>query len=294
MNPGPIPLSSQAYSIEAISRDSMFRSQFNVDEDIELDDDERPTPFAVHNDEVDPLSGLLYHRGIDAKAKTRQKLVDEDNEMEQLSRKICSIEVVKPTQMVYSEVLAGESKDIHLLLTGHRATLLGALNHQSEDYNLSAVKQIRRFMCLDDVVDRTDKILDLNILPRLRYFLTNGKAPIQYETCWILTNIAAGSSAQTNAVVDADTIDPLVRLLSSDTEQVRVQAAWTLGNFAGDCKELSQRLLDAGILNPLLILTAQPKYAYTKHMEALQVVCWLLANLCRWDTKDWMQVEWLD
>ncbi len=46
---------------------------------------------------------------------------------------------------------------------------------------------------------------------------------IKYEACWVLTNIAAGTSENTARVVQADMITPLISLLQSDGDQVRVQ-----------------------------------------------------------------------
>ncbi|ORY47902.1 ARM repeat-containing protein [Rhizoclosmatium globosum] len=153
------------------------------------------------------------------------------------------------------------------------------------------MKQIRRYMCVDEIPDKTERVLDLNVLPRIRELLISSTSHIQYEACWILTNIAAGNSGHTSAVVNSDFIPPLIALLTSETDQVRVQAAWALGNIAGDCKEYTQLLLDHGIIQPLLAIPYRICYDRKKDIQARHVVCWVIANLCRWDNKDWKQVE---
>ncbi|KAJ3112187.1 hypothetical protein HDU96_004855 [Phlyctochytrium bullatum] len=42
-------------------------------------------------------------------------------------------------------------------------------------------------------------------------------------------------------------------------------------------------------MEPLLSIIPRPKYAYRKDLQALHVVCWVIANLCRWEEKDWVQ-----
>ncbi|KAJ3060101.1 Importin alpha subunit (Karyopherin alpha subunit) (Serine-rich RNA polymerase I suppressor protein), partial [Podochytrium sp. JEL0797] len=112
-----------------------------------------------------------------------------------------------------------------------------------------------------------------------------------YEACWVLTNIAAGKPTHTSAVVDSGFIPSLITLLSAENDQVRVQAAWALGNIAGDNKEYTQLLLDGGIMAPLLEIPYYHCLSQRKSVQARHVVCWVIANLCRWDNKDWVQIE---
>ena len=66
-----------------------------------------------------------------------------------------------------------------------------------------------------------------------------------------LTNIAAGSFEQTQAVLSA--MPRLIQILSSDVEaaSIKEQVCWTIGNIAGECDEFRATLLANGCLGPL-------------------------------------------
>jgi len=49
-----------------------------------------------------------------------------------------------------------------------------------------------------------------------------------------LTNVASGSSEQTQVVIKCGGVVPLVELLKSPFLNVAEQAVWALGNIAGD------------------------------------------------------------
>ncbi|KAI8848570.1 armadillo-type protein [Chytridium lagenaria] len=235
---------------------------------------------------MDPKTGLpmLRHRGPLAKAKPRKKLLDLNNEIETINRKLISVDInnggLGPGDGTVH--LPGDIEGLKYLIPAHSQQVLIALKHPVAEYNLNAMKQLRRFMCLDEVMDKTQKVIHLGILGRLREFLLHSTPAIQYETCWVLTNIAAGSSEDTRAVVEADLIGPLILLLKSPISQVQVQAAWTLGNIAGDNMDFSQRLLDEGIIKPLLGVVPRVKGMYRKETQSLHVV---------YGKKDWEELK---
>ncbi|KAJ3416395.1 hypothetical protein HDV05_001963 [Chytridiales sp. JEL 0842] len=263
---------------------------FRDDEDNEYDTDQEEDDSVETL--VKKLSTNLPHRGPQSKTKPRKKGVDFENDLEFLNRKLLNVDLVHPSHNTDLSAVyqANDPHAVKHLLPTHATELVLALNHEVPEYNLNAIKQLRRYMCLDEVPDKTERVLELNLLPRIREILETGSHPIQYEACWVLTNIAAGPSEHTKVVVDGYMIAPLIKLLESSSDQVRVQAAWALGNIAGDCKEYTEKLLKEGIIRPLLLIPANTTFSYRKDTQALHVVCWVIANLCRWDNKNWEQI----
>ncbi|KAJ3232457.1 Importin alpha subunit (Karyopherin alpha subunit) (Serine-rich RNA polymerase I suppressor protein) [Chytriomyces hyalinus] len=244
---------------------------------------------------IEKLNKVTPHRGPQAKTKPRKKPVDIDSELESINRKLYNVAFDEsaaanaiPEAMFH---LPNDQNALIHLLPYHGQSIISALSSDVSEYVLNAVKQVRRYMCADEIKDKTERVLELNIFPRLTELLETSNMNIQYEICWVITNIAAGTSTHTTAVVDAGLVPVLIKLLSANGDQVRVQAAWALGNVAGDCKAYTQTLLDSGIMTPLLKIVDFESLSSRKLMQARHVVCWVIANLCRWEANDWTQIE---
>ncbi|KAJ5074330.1 importin subunit alpha-4 [Anaeramoeba ignava] len=120
------------------------------------------------------------------------------------------------------------------------------------------------------------QVIDTQILPLIITFLDSNNEDFQFESCWILTNIASGSNDQTQFLVSLNVIDPLLQLLISPKDNIREQAIWALGNIAGDNINNRDQILNKGIIDYIIDLIKR-----AKNIEVIRNCTWCYANLCR-------------
>ena len=94
---------------------------------------------------------------------------------------------------------------------------------------LAAVQAARKLLS-SDRNPPIDALINSGILPVLVKCLEADDNPsLQFEAAWALTNIASGTSQQTQAVVEADAVPLFLKLLNSSQQNVCEQAVWALG-----------------------------------------------------------------
>ena len=115
----------------------------------------------------------------------------------------------------------------------HLQQIVQNANHADPAMRLQAVQQARKLLS-SDRNPPIDELIRSGILPILVNCLTlNSEPQLQFEAAWALTNIASGTSAQTNAVVEAGAVPHFLQLLHSPHQNVCEQAVWALGNIIG-------------------------------------------------------------
>ncbi|CEM29160.1 unnamed protein product [Vitrella brassicaformis CCMP3155] len=159
------------------------------------------------------------------------------------------------------------------------ACLLGVISDglKSGDaaIQLEAAAAVRKLVAIEGVPPIQEAI-DAGVVQPLVGLLSDSSMPkVQFEAAWALTNIAGGTSEQTQAVVEAGGIPPLIQLLSSDGD-ARDQAMWALGNIASDGPLSRDLVLAAGVIKPLVDLLRE-----SKKVSIVRSATWTLWKLCR-------------
>ncbi|XP_013775311.1 importin subunit alpha-3-like [Limulus polyphemus] len=148
-------------------------------------------------------------------------------------------------------------------------------NSTEPGIKLSAVQAARKLLS-SDRNPPIDDLINSGILPILVHCLRTTNPSLQFEAAWALTNIASGTSQQTQAVVSAGAVPLFLELLKSPHQNVCEQAVWALGNIIGDGPDLRDYVIRLGVVQPLLLFI-KPDIP----LSFLRNITWVIVNLCR-------------
>jgi hypothetical protein len=147
----------------------------------------------------------------------------------------------------------------------------------ADDSKLLYAAQGFRKLLSNAVNTPIQQVIDLGVVPLFLEWTQRFEfSQLQYEACWILTNISAGNSLQTQTIIEKGAVPILLQLLSSSNATVREQAVWTLGNIAGDSSTCRDIILQ---YNGLALLAQVGEATDRPSLE--RNVYWSISNLCR-------------
>lgn len=155
--------------------------------------------------------------------------------------------------------------------------LISRIWSDKKELLIEATTQIRTLLCGEMFTVHVEEVIQAGLVPRFVEFLTWDDFPqLQFEAAWALTNIASGTSENTEVVIDHGAVAILVRLLSSPYDGVREQVVWALGNISGDSPRCRNIVLGHGALPSLLL-----QLNNGAKLSMLVNAAWTLSNLCR-------------
>ena len=165
--------------------------------------------------------------------------------------------------------------------------LVKLLHHENWKVTKPALRAIGNIVCAEydeDCVDKsstptdfTEVILECDAVPRLKLLITHNNREIQKEACWTLSNIAAGTIDQIQAVIDSGAIPLLVQLVNDKKtdQEVRSEASWVVLNATscGSDEQISLLVSEGcvSVLGMLLEETTMVSMALEGFERVLQV-----------------------
>lgn len=88
------------------------------------------------------------------------------------------------------------------------------VDHQDHQIRHAAAFGLRKIFSADASEGYIQRIIDNGVISKLLNNMKNRKYPqLQYESCWIITNIACGSKAQCESIVAKDGLDAIFQQL---------------------------------------------------------------------------------
>merc|ERR1740138_469160 len=144
--------------------------------------------------------------------------------------------------------------------------LTQALMSEDPQAQFNSTQQYRKLLSIEQNPP-IQEVIAAGVVPRFVQFLKEVARPdLQFESAWVLTNIASGTAEQTRVVVEHGALPIFVELLRSPNDDVREQAVWALGNIAGDSPNFRDLVLQSGGLEPVMnVIKSAEKISITRN-----------------------------
>eukprot|EP01129_Flabellula_baltica_P012144 TRINITY_DN5437_c0_g1_i1.p1 TRINITY_DN5437_c0_g1~~TRINITY_DN5437_c0_g1_i1.p1 ORF type:complete len:505 (-),score=116.39 TRINITY_DN5437_c0_g1_i1:11-1525(-) len=163
---------------------------------------------------------------------------------------------------------------------------LGLIHSDVLDNKIEGISNIRKALAKDSNPP-IQQVIESGLVETFSQFLESQNDKVVFESAWALTNIASGSSDQTQVLIYCDVPKKFKQLLYHQNEDIREQAIWGLGNIAGESIDFRDYVLSIDVLLPVV--------ENLKHTKKNSMICngaWALSNFCRGKpVPDWNKVK---
>jgi hypothetical protein len=118
-----------------------------------------------------------------------------------------------------------------------------------------------------------------NIIPKLLVLCQDRNEDFLTEVCWILINIAAGNSSQTEFLVELNCIEFFNRMFDFHSENFELlyNALWCVGNISCDSENLRKIIINSRVFTH--ILNFVNACVSEKKNHYLEISMWCLGNI---------------
>jgi len=117
-----------------------------------------------------------------------------------------------------------------IMRTGVVNTLIGFLNDKSSSLLTPTLRCLGNFVTGSD--DQTQAVIDAGIIEHLTDLLESGRKAIRKESCWLASNITAGTPDQIALILRRrNLLESLINNASNSAWEVRKEAIWALSNI---------------------------------------------------------------
>ena len=138
--------------------------------------------------------------------------------------------------------------------TGLLQKIIKFLDTKKKNIILTSLRIIGNIACTENA-NQTQKLIDLGVLEKLKYTLFNENISIRRESAFILSNIAAGTQKQIEAVIDQNFFQILYKVFTNDNQKVKKEAIIAIANLTNvEDEKYMKKIFEDNILMIILEL----------------------------------------
>ncbi|KIO28517.1 hypothetical protein M407DRAFT_180217 [Tulasnella calospora MUT 4182] len=142
--------------------------------------------------------------------------------------------------------------------------LVFGFNSEDPQIKKASVIKIREILQNTPSSKAVQPVIDTGLIPAIVSLLDSEDKSLQFDAASIVTNIAGGTTRQTEQVINAGATPRLIILSASPNVDAADRAVWALGNVLGDSARLRDRVEEEGGVTALVKLVDREGQGFEK------------------------------